>query len=73
MFYPEVKPSWSIAAAIAAIDAFEKASPLDLERSNGPELAIWHLLVSLRDLANGTGIDFDRVAREAAEHGQIEG
>ena len=57
-----------VTAANAALDAFEAATKLDLERDASSEVAIWHLLVSLRELAVSENLDFADIARDAAQH-----
>jgi len=58
--------NWSVKATSAAIDAFDAHSGLDLETDKGPGLAIWHLLVGMRELCALQGIDFDDIQKDAA-------
>lgn len=57
-----------VTSAKAALDAFEAATTLDLEREQSSEVAIWHLLVSLRELAQSEGWDFADVTEDAMQH-----
>lgn len=60
--------NWSRRACDAALDAFAEKSRLELQRETGPELTIWHLLVSLQEVCADNGLNFDELVKETVDH-----